>query len=203
MKNLQIRVVGTAPLIMHSDRTANVFDNITKELKNLTSKRKKTDDDLHEIAELEFIAGAYYRGNEKELYTPKSAGATNGWYMPAANILATLKNAGKNFKLGKRFEQSVNILTDPKFLFKHDKLHPAELFKQGDYTDIRTVKVGQQKISRTRPIFEEWEFECEIWYEEIMIDEHQLDQILDFAGKFIGLCDYRPRFGRFETEKIK
>ncbi|WP_439871357.1 tail fiber assembly protein [Pseudomonas syringae] len=59
MDLLTLRITGTSPL-MHSDRLANPLLSETKAHKELTSKRKKTDDDHLAIARSEFIAGAYF-----------------------------------------------------------------------------------------------------------------------------------------------
>jgi len=54
---------------------------------------------------------------------------------------------------------------------------------------------------RHRPCFDEWEFDCEIDYDETVMTENQLRKIVDDAGNRVGLCDFRPAkkgpFGRF------
>lgn len=198
MKILRIKLKSTVPLLMHSDRTANQFDPINAELKKITSKRSKTEEDYIEIAKLEFAASCYYRGNGNSLYEKTMNGMQNGWYMPASNLLATFKNAAKNFKLGKRFDQSVNILSDSSFSFPDTSLSPFDLFEKEEYVDMRTVKVQTSKVTRCRPRFDTWSLTTEMYYEESMIDEAEMIKIIDFSSRFIGLCDYRPRFGQFE-----
>src|SRR3546814_21068521 len=73
MEILKLKIVGTSPLMMHSDRLANPLNPATKAHKELTGKRKKTDDDHLAIAKSEFIAGAYW--DEKE-----------GFYIPGQNF---------------------------------------------------------------------------------------------------------------------
>ena len=50
----RITITGTAPMLMHNGRLANPLDPATQTLKALTSKRKKTDDDLFDIRTLGF-----------------------------------------------------------------------------------------------------------------------------------------------------
>jgi hypothetical protein len=59
MKTVSVKITGKAALLMHSDRFANPLDPLTKAHKELTSKRKKTDDDHIAIARGEFIGGCY------------------------------------------------------------------------------------------------------------------------------------------------
>src|SRR3546814_16440477 len=87
MEILKLKIVGTSPLMMHSDRLANPLNPATKAHKELTGKRKKTDDDHLAIAKSEFIAGAYW--DEKE-----------GFYIPGQNFDATFWAGAKLQKIG-------------------------------------------------------------------------------------------------------
>jgi hypothetical protein len=52
MKSMEVIWKGTVPLIMHSCQGVNPLHPITKKLKEFTSKRVKTDEDLLEISRL-------------------------------------------------------------------------------------------------------------------------------------------------------
>ena len=60
MKKLHVTLNGTNTLMMHSPKTVNPLHPLALELKKYTSKRKKTEDDLMKISELEWEAGLYY-----------------------------------------------------------------------------------------------------------------------------------------------
>jgi len=60
MEILKLNIIGTSPLMMHSDKFANPLAPETKAHKSLTAKRKKTDEDHLAIAKSEFMSGAYY-----------------------------------------------------------------------------------------------------------------------------------------------
>ena len=53
MKILKFRFESVSPLLQHDDKMANPFNDYTKRMKAISSKRKKTDDDLMEIARIE------------------------------------------------------------------------------------------------------------------------------------------------------
>jgi hypothetical protein len=186
MKTVTLTIEGSGPMLMHSDRTANPLNAHTKALKAVTGKRKKTDDDHYEIAKLEFIASAYYNGH---------------WHIPAANFEAMLLNSAKHFKLGTTIKQALLVPDDGTFEFPDSKLKPEDLFHLDEYLDQRTVKVQQSKTVRTRPIFNAWKSTFTCWLDTDKMDVEQLIQIIENAGKYVGLGDYRPRYGRFNITK--
>jgi hypothetical protein len=189
MKTLKFKIEGVCPLLQHDDKTANPFNDYTKELKAISGKRKKTEDDLLEMARIEWSASLYH--TEKK-----------GYYMKAECFEASLLAAAKSKKLGTAFKQAVRIPDDPIFHFKDENKTPKQLFAINEYKDFRTVKVMTSKVLRCRPIFNEWYCEIELWYDESRIDEGELIQIAEYAGRFIGICDYRPKFGRFSATRI-
>ncbi|WP_237759759.1 hypothetical protein [Pseudomonas aeruginosa] len=65
--------------------------------------------------------------------------------------------------------------------------------------DCRGVKVGQAKIMRYRPIFLDWACELEVAINTDVLDLQEVKKAIDDSGKLIGVCEYRPRFGRFEV----
>lgn len=188
METVKFTIQSVSPMLMHSDRTANPLNEYTKQLKALTSKRKKTDDDHMAISKLEFEASCYYN--------------KNGWHIPSANFEAMLLASAKHFKLGTTIKQALLVPDDAIFRFKHSKKDPVSLFDLSDYVDQRTVKVGTSKLIRTRPIFSDYECEFTCWLDTDKMDVEVLKQIVDNAGKYVGLGDYRPRYGRFEVKEV-
>lgn len=186
MKILKFRFESVCPLLQHDDKMANPFNEYTKQMKAISSKRKKTEDDLMEMAWIEWRASLYYTGKK-------------GYYMKAECIEAALLASAKDKKLGKAFKASVSVPEDPVFHFEQEALPPEELFKMNEYKDFRTVKIQRAKILRCRPIFNDWHCDVEIWYEESRLDKRELKEIVEFAGRYIGICDYRPKYGRFKA----
>lgn len=184
MKIIVFTIQGVAPLLMHSDVTANPLSEGAKALKAVTSKREKTDEDYVEISRLEFIYSCYFDDGR--------------YIIPAANIEACLLVSAKMFKLGTIIKQALIIPDDAAFKFPDDKKEPEQLFANKKYIDIWTVKVQQSKNVRTRPIFHEWKCSFEAYLDTDKMNPEQLKDIIINAGRYVGLGDYRPRFGRFE-----
>lgn len=190
MRILQFRIEGICPCLQHDDKTANPFNEYTKQLKAISSKRKKTEDDLMEMARIEWRAGLYHTAEE-------------GYFVKAECFEGAFFESAKAKKLGKIFKEAVRIPDNPAFRFPDEHLSPEQLFELDQYKDFRTIKIQRSKVLRCRPIFNEWHCEIEVWYEETRLDEQELIDIVNYAGRYIGVCDYRPKYGRFEAKVMK
>ena len=182
-----VTLKGISPLLMHNSGGVNPIDPINKAKKKISGKRNKTDEDYEKLARLEWESGLYLDADEKVI-------------IPGENIEAMLIMAGKKHKLGPKCK--AGIICDGDFKLTYDGPKALEkLYKDGRFTDTRVVRIMRASIMRTRPIFRVWSLDVEIMYRPDELDENQIQDILETAGGIIGLCDYRPRFGRFEIEK--
>lgn len=184
MELLNLKIVGTSPLMMHSDKLANPLLPETRAHKELTSKRKKSDEDHLAIARSEFLSGLYY---SKDV----------GIYIPGANFDATLKTAAKLQKLGTHWTRGAVVLTDKAKVIFDGPEDPEKLWDSRAFVDCRGVKVGTAKVMRYRPVFTEWACAIEIAYNEEILNVSEVKKTIFDAGALIGVCEYRPRFGRF------
>ncbi len=77
--------------------------------------------------------------------------------------------------------------------------------KDWDYVDQRRVKVQMAAITRSRPANSKgWtaDFQMEVALPEFISPEHFLE-VLNNAGRLIGVGDFRPTFGRFMVTSFK
>lgn len=142
------------------------------------------------MARIEWMASLYY--------TPQ-----NGYFMKAECFEGALYEAAKAKKLGKVFREAVRAVENPAFRFKHEKLVPEKLFLREEYKDFRTVKNRSQRIVRCWPIFRQWSCRVEVRYDRTRLNERQVVDAMNYAGMYIGLCDYRPRYGRFAVAGVE
>lgn len=195
LAKFKIKIKGTVPILMHSTRTANPLDSIAKMKKEITSKHhsKKTEDDMMELAKLEFIGSCYW---DDEI----------GYYIPSENLEACIKIGAMKNRNGKQTLMAVSVI-NRKTPLKTDagKTPPEELVKDADFVDTRFVVVNNGKILRTRPRFERWEAEFEVHLETSELSIDDFVTAVEKAGIYGGLGDYRPKYGRFEAsiEQIK
>ena len=185
METMKVKITGKRPLLMHSDKLADPLNPLTKEHKALTGKRKKTDDDHEAIAKSSWAASLYID--------------EDGPYIPGVMLESCMVNGGKLSKLGAQLKRSAEVLDEKCPLKYKGPKTMEELWKAGFY-DARSVKVSTSRVMRYRPIFREWEIEATIAYDQESIDKSDVKRSLEDAGAFVGIGDYRPKFGRFNVE---
>lgn len=186
-KTITIKLTGTRPLIMHNGDMANNFNYYTKELKKITSKRKKVDADYEQMAKLEWYGGLYQKN--------KRIG------IPGDLIEATFYNAAKKLKKGKT-AQSAFQCNDFSFL-EYDGIKDIDkLWEDKDYTFSKLVKINQSRISRMRPIFNTWSLSVVVKYDSTQFEHDDIIEILKIGGNIIGLGDWRPKYGLFDVEEV-
>ena len=65
--------------------------------------------------------------------------------------------------------------------------------------DKQSVKIGKARVPRCRPRFDDWNLKFEIQISDDRIEPITLKSILENAGLYVGIGDYRPRYGLFEV----
>jgi len=73
--------------------------------------------------------------------------------------------------------------------------------------DSRPVVIQKARIMRHRPVFYDWAVSFRIDYDDSLLIERQVRQIVDDSGARVGLLDFRPPckgpFGRFIVTEWK
>ena len=191
MKYLTITLTGAegSALLTHNERLANAQDEIARGMKSITSKRTKTDDDHAELARMEFLGGVYLTDEGKV-------------GLPTWNVFRSLQDGAKLNRLGKSVERGLFVAGPDVIPIKHAGPDTPEAMFAAGCVDQRSVKVGQQKVTRTRPVFRNWSVAAEFVIDTEVLRLDELEMIADNAGRMVGIGDYRPRFGRF-TAKVE
>lgn len=183
---ITLTITGVGPMLMHNERLANPLDPITREMKEITSKRKKTDDDIAALAFLEFKGGLYW---DDDL----------GPYMPTWNVKRSVQDGAKLNKLGKAVERALTPLVQSAPLSYQGPRDVEGMWRAG-YYDIRSVKVGTNKVQRCRPRFDGWSIDVPCDLATDVLNLAELEQVARNAGLMVGLGDFRQRFGRYEVK---
>lgn len=190
---VRVTLTGTQPLMLHNGRLANPLDPNTRALKALTSKRKKTDDDLAEMIVVEARGAAYE--------TPE------GYIgLPDANTWRAIQEAAKAFKRGQDVSRAV--IYDPERIaplsINGEIINVDEYLARGsEAIDYRPVGINGRTVMRARPIIHEWQayHDFEVYTDIVMIDE--LMQFVERAGRLQGVGDHRPQYGRFTATVVE
>ena len=66
------------------------------------------------------------------------------------------------------------------------------------------ARVGQSRTMRTRPQFRQWSASTEAELDTTVLELADLNRIGSTTGLYIGVGDWRPRYGRFAflAEKV-
>lgn len=193
MNNTHVKItfVGTTPMIMHSSQTADPTNRYAKELKKVSAKRSKTDEDYEAMAQIEYVASQYRDTDAFDNGT--------GLYLPTENITACLINAGKKIKHGRgSMKAAVTgiIMSDPYgYALETPWSTYAEMEQDERSWFKKIVNVQSNKVVRTRVLIPEWKFVASCELETSICDMEMLDELLGVAGRLIGLGDWRPSSG--------
>lgn len=162
--------------------------------KQITSKGTKTEADADEIAHISFL-GSLYMGE-------------NGPVIPSYVIDGMCIMASKKIKNGTRGTLS-NATKAGLFCSEHMRLEydgpktAEELWHDKRFVFTTMVIINRARVVCTRPWFQEWKGILRLKIDDRLLNESQVDDILNRGGIEIGLCDWRPRYGRFAVEKFK
>ena len=185
MKKYKVCIEGISPLLMHGSQNVGMDGD--------TGKKKGGNALLGDKNEW-----------KKTIYFDENIGV----YVPAINIEASLIEGAKQYKIGRgsatKYVKSGVFITDNELQLKVD----GNTIKSLDEVEVdqRTVKNPSTKgrNMRYRAIFKMWSTEFTIMVSsDDYISEDLLKNIIDYSGMYVGVCDFRPRFGRFKVTKFE
>lgn len=186
-ERIHFQITGAAPLVCHNGQLADPLNHFSKELKRVSGKRKKTEADYAEMARIEFLGGLYLVGGEP---------CIPGEVLEAAFIVSAKKvRMGPQAKAG--------VISDGMFAIEYDGPRtPEALWADERFRLVKAVKVQQNRIMRTRPIFRDWSAHVSFDYLPSMLNRTDVIETVERMGTEVGIGDWRPRFGRFQVEVV-
>ena len=148
-------------------------------------------------------SAAQDRGTPQDICAGKLyAGADGEPMIPQPNLMRAIVEGGRFTKIGK-----AQITTAKStMLYSCVDIAGAEIaitHKQPWKVDTRAVRIPSTggRILSHRPMFDDWKLAFEVDVDESIIGEKTFRQIVDDAGKRIGLGDFRPQckgpYGKF------
>jgi hypothetical protein len=183
-KGYSCKIAGDTALLLHNGELANPLSKFAMAIKAITSKRKKTEKDIMEIARLEFHGGLHL-ADGKPCVTPEM-------------IEATITGA---FKLSKRGKDAARGITCevPMILTYDGPKDIDKLWEDERFVFTTQARVGQAKVMRTRPRFLPWGGTLAFKYEDSVFNKDAIVEAVEQAGAMIGFGDWRPKYGRFHV----
>jgi len=179
MKKYNVTITGTSPLLMN--RPSALIGDISKE--------KTQKDETPE------------KQAEKKLYE-----IDGKLYQPETHIKGSLVEAGKDQKVVGKGKSTYS-----KIVGYAVEINPFEIIhKKQKWTPYSVLAVNPSTRGRNllhRPMLKEWELDFEVTFDEEQIPASILKEIMERAGKFVGIGDWRPakkgRFGKFQVTSWK
>ena len=179
---IKIRLEGISPLLMH----------------------RFTDED-----QMSATNGSRVSSAAKDRGTPKEQAEKSLYLTPEGElclnqpmIMASIINGGKFFKNGKSKITTLKNSIIPAVFFLGEPYYPL-ITENGWEVDARPVRIPSTggRIIRYRPIFQDWAVDLDAELDEEEINPKLMREIVDAAGKKIGIGDFRPEckgpFGRY------
>jgi len=188
METLNYRIVGMSPLLMHNGQLADPSNEIARKMKEISSKRKKTDADYLELGRLEFLGGLYLLNGEP---------CIPGYVFEAC--LIGKGGAARKERMGKEAAAALWVMVDFPLIYDGPR-DPYELWEDERFRHTALVIVNNSRIVRTRPIFKDWVANVSLQFNPELLDAEKIERWVHVAGEQVGLMDWRPRFGRFRVE---
>lgn len=179
MKTIEIGIKGISPLLQN--RWPLEDQGVEAKSKN----RKKEEDNA-----------------EKRLYRMDDGTI----FEPCTHIIASMKKAGAKFQiLGQGKTTYKNIIGAGAIIITPESI--PHKYQQYSVDSRRVVIKGQGAVTRKRPCFNPWALDFTIEYDEEEISAATIKTILDYAGRYVGIGDFRPEkggpFGRFTVTNFK
>ena len=203
-----VKVTGLSPLIMHCGQAADPFNQFSRAMKKISSKRNKVDDDLIRLDGQKWWAGLYTSepavidddGNVS--IDPKAK-----LIIPAHVLESCMRVGATKHKLGKAMSAGAIVENDGTFEYEGPK-DINKLFLDKRYESRFMAKIGTSKVPTVRPWFHVWSVTWDIQIDTSVIDPEQVYMAIAAAGKLAGIGDWRPgaphggHYGRFVIDSM-
>lgn len=192
MEKMTLTIEGIAPFMPTSTVSLDDEHELKVRLKQLTDIKasKRT-------AEVKIAL----RHTEWLIAMATSFDAKIGPFIPGWNITRVIRNAARASKRGKTIERAVLPGEDNCPLIYKGPRTLDGLWADPRFQDRRAVvnKGTGGAVLRTRAVFPEWKVVCPLLFDSALIDAKDIYEIAVEAGKYEGIGQYRPRFGRFNV----
>jgi hypothetical protein len=172
-EKFDVEIKGTAPLLFN--RFTESEDNKSKRAGKVVNKEKEAEESL-------------YKDNEGNIVTP------------ATHLEASMIKAATQFKIPGQGKKTF------KDAFKGGVFVSPEMIPhQGNGYEVfvSPVVINRARVMKARAKLDDWTLNFQIQVIDERITPHVLKDILTEAGKYHGIGDWRPRFGRFEVKKFE
>lgn len=192
IKQISYRVNGLDSLLQNNPQMSDPLNKFSKEMKLITGKRKKTDDDIIAMREVELRAKIYWDN-------------TQGIYVPSTWATASIQGVSwSKAKIKKADIRAAVFATQPKLKLQYDGMElvkkPIDIVNNDVFHNVISMKQGQVRVVKATPKFTGWSFDVSLDYDDSIINERELKDLVEYGAAFGGFGDFRPTYGRATIE---
>ena len=193
---ISVELTSNQPSLQNNGELANQFAHWSRLIKKVNDipKKQRTEADEWEKLRLQFM-GACYVASEKD---------DGPIVWPSENLEALIRDGAKKQKNGQKVLSGVQVPEDAPLLYKGPKTR-KELWEDEEFRFIRRVKMkgSGSTVLSARPIFRDWKVAFKVNYVGEVITPEEIRDALDAAGVFIGLSDWKKKYGLFTVTKFE
>lgn len=189
MEQIGLRLKGSNLLMVNNPQTVNPFNTFTKQIKELTGKKRRTDQDEHDLMRIKWRAALYY---DEDV----------GPYLPSVQVLESIRSAAKISRQGLTIGRGLHTLGDKTPILYRGPRDPDLMYEDERFVDIRDASPSGKRVTAVRPVFRDWAIEVNFLLDPEHLNRRDLLAFADLAGKVIGIGTYRKIFGRYECSEI-
>lgn len=185
---VQITFDGVSPLLMHNPRMVDPEFEIKREISAITAKRKKTDEDLRRIEELEWWGGLYQDPAKPDVVV-----------QPTSKMRKCLINTARITKQGKQVERALSFMDLNVALIYDGPRDLKALAADPRFVSRLSVGLAGKRVMRCRPQFLPWRLVANgLFIEDAGLNFEDFERIVELAGQVEGIGDNRVNgYGRF------
>lgn len=181
MKKFNVKIKGIAPLLQAKHPTPQEEEDILKRAKSAKKTKDLTDKEAFDMHSYKTKSGKFFQ--------------------PSEMIEAAMTKAAVNYKLeGKKSYKDLmksGVIIEPVEI-----VHKNQKFEM----DARWGKNPNTRgaVWVVRPVVDSWELEFTInLLQDERVESNVLKEILEYAGLYVGIGAWRPKYGRFEVVEFK
>lgn len=178
-KEINVTIQGTSPLLFNRFRDASIEGK----------SKRKAGAEQEQVVEDKL----YFDGNNKIC-------------TPSTHIIGSLINASKNFQIKGKGKSTYSKLVGSSVEVEEELItHKNQKWIPYTISAVNPMTRGRMMV--TRPRMDNWELSFKLILKDEGISLETIKEILDYAGIYVGIGDWRPekkgKFGKFIVTKFE